>query len=81
MVTQSTGCFWKLKAHYRFLGLDKYDTLTTKVTLERNKALLVVTDDSTEVIVLDPKTEVTLDIRSSGNYKYQQAILQQMLSK
>ena len=66
----------------KLLGLDTYDTLTMGVKFESNKVLLEVTNDYTQVIVLDlKKAIVNLDIRSLGHYKIQQGVLQQRLSK
>ena len=49
------------------LALDTYDTLTMQVKCERNKALFEVTNDSTQLIALDPKKAIAvLNIRSLG---------------
>ena len=61
----------------KLVGSNTYDTLTMKVKSERNKTFLEVTNDLTQVIVLDPKTAV--DIRWLDYYKYYQGILQQRL--
>ena len=64
------------------LRINIYDTLTIKVKFERNKEFIEVTNDSTKVIVLDPKRIVAvLHIRLLGYYKFQQGVLQQRLSK
>ena len=66
----------------KLLALNTYDTVTMKVKFERKKAFYEVTNDSMQVIVLDPKGAVAiLDIRSLGYYKIQQGVLQKMLSK
>ena len=65
----------------KLLTWDAYNTLTMKVNFERNKAL-EITNDSTQVIVLDPKRDIViLDIRSLGITTYIQGVLQQRLSK
>ena len=44
----------------KLLRLDIYYTLIMKVKFEKNKAFLEVTNDSTKVVVLDPKRAVAI---------------------
>ena len=54
----------------KLLTWDAYNTLTMKVNFERNKDF-EITNDSTQVIVLDPKRDIViLDIRSLGITTY-----------
>ena len=66
----------------KLLVLGKYDTLKMTGEFERNKTFLEVYDDSTIVVVFNPKGEVVvLYIRLIWHYKIHLEDLQQCLSK
>ena len=64
--------------------LDKWEQITVMLELKfiRNRVTLNVTNDTQEAMIFDPKEMIgILDLRSLGNYKIRQGILQQNLSK
>ena len=53
-----------------------------KLKLIRNKATLVITNNTRETLIFDKKTSIgVLDLRSLGYYKIKQGVLQQNLEK
>ena len=53
-----------------------------KLKFIRNKAMLEITNNLRETVILDKKTSIgILDLRSLGYYKIKQGVLQQNLNK
>ena len=66
----------------KMLDRDTHSTLLIKLKFMQNKAILDITDKSTETMIFKPEEMIrVIDLRSLGYYKIKQGILQQNLGR